>query len=1057
MGDHRMVFALTVSICGVFTSVHGLLNVSLVAVSYRAPIGFGSLVYQGPSLSVATEYVSSKYNRSMRFSLTILSDPVRTTCADLNDNAVRMVSEWHYRQRKESDLTVYILPACIEETEMPYFHSQWNNIWISTTSVSPQIRNRQLYPTWIATNYFSLSQCSQLYVALLNKYSWTTLFVVIDTASPPFYNALATAVLTDLRKERSVCVTVRKIATTPGISYGQFETILDDFRQASRVLLYFGHAAFLREFLVYIAAESMENKMLGRLHWRYNDSNDEIAFQAFQSLLVVRPLNIYDAPIPTLGREFVKRSQRDYNFTYSLVDQPFITLVDTYLAVTSISQAVNDSLSAGENPANLTGTTLVKYVLNRTFTDDNGGGTIYVDGNGQRRADFTISYFTSAGSREPFMQKLGKSDELTEVTRLTVWANATFPPPNEPLCGYMNQKKVCQPERDTRRIQNTAISVIGALVIVAVAIAVYIRKEKWKPMDLILHDTWWQVTIAIIPGVNHHQSSISAFFAPRKENTAYDGALNKKTCDGAENTAHSLEGSPKAFTMYRGKGVRSVKICQRDYTITFPEMSTQHSLLVLLRKFYRLEHPNLCQFLGLAITKSELDVYTVCAVTECPPRGTLRDIHSSLVTRDFAFISSLIVDYLEALCFLHQSPLCYHGRISPLACWIDKHFTLKVTNHGFDRLSAVLCTQCENMEPISHCELTEPLYWLTPEKPNPNHPKAMQAVDVFSSGFIIYEMLSNAALFHKFIVLSKDDLYALISRKGNVCHGAVQFKDFPAFESVLRTCWLADPQQRPSMPRLRSSIAEISPLLTLDRNNLIDKIYNRLSDYAEDLESLVAVRTNILQEEMSKCDDIISQFLPRSIVKQLRVGRGVMPELFESVTVMFTDLSGFVDFVEANSPESTISLIGDMEAWFDRLTTRYDVFKVEAVASGLPERIAKDHIQRIAFFAVKLMEAESQMTFLKTLRFKVGLHSGPCATGVVGLRRLRYCLFGDTVNLASRMCSHGLPGRIHISHESKVLLEEFPEYRVECRGTQAIKGTLEMTTYWLTGFSGPLR
>ncbi|XP_055354000.1 atrial natriuretic peptide receptor 1-like [Paramacrobiotus metropolitanus] len=449
------------------TSARALLNVSLVAVAYKAPFGFTSLVYLGPTLSVATEYVSFKYNTTMRFNLTVLSDPVRTTCADLNDNAVRMVSEWQYGQRQGNDLTVYIIPACVETTEMPYLQSQWNNIWISTMSVSPQIRNRQLYPTWIATNYFSLSQCSQLYVALLNKYAWTSVFFVIDTASPPFYYTLASALLGDLKRDRSMSITVRNIATTLGKPYGQFAAILDDIRQASRIVLYFGHAAFLREFLitaaerqmtngeyVYISVETMKNKMLGLLHWRYNDSRDEIAFQAFQSLLVVHPRNIYDGPDPTLGAEFVKRSQRDYNFTYSLVDQPFISLVDTYLAVTSISQALNDSLSAGEDPANLTGTTLVKYILNRTFTDDNGGGTIYVDGNGQRRADFTISYFTTGGSREPFMQKLGKSDELTEVTRLTTWANSTFPPPNEPFCGYMNQKKVCQPERKNRKPAN---------------------------------------------------------------------------------------------------------------------------------------------------------------------------------------------------------------------------------------------------------------------------------------------------------------------------------------------------------------------------------------------------------------------------------------------------------------------------------------------------------------------------------------------------------------------------------------------------------------------------
>ncbi|XP_055330810.1 atrial natriuretic peptide receptor 1-like [Paramacrobiotus metropolitanus] len=135
-----------------------------------------------------------------------------------------------------------------------------------------------------------------------------------------------------------------------------------------------------------------------------------------------------------------------------------------------------------------------------------------------------------------------------------------------------------------------------------------------------------------------------------------------------------------------------------------------------------------------------------------------------------------------------------------------------------------------------------------------------------------------------------------------------------------------------------------------------------------------------------------------------------------------------------------------------------DVYKVEAVsdsvlvASGLPIPIGSEHISRMADFALLLLQLQPSLGFPDELRLMLGLHSGPCAAGVIGMKRPRYCLFGDTINVASRMCSQGLPGRIHLSCASAALLQEYDDqgYVIELRGLVQIKGRGDMTTYWLS-------
>ncbi|GIY37194.1 atrial natriuretic peptide receptor 1 [Caerostris extrusa] len=180
----------------------------------------------------------------------------------------------------------------------------------------------------------------------------------------------------------------------------------------------------------------------------------------------------------------------------------------------------------------------------------------------------------------------------------------------------------------------------------------------------------------------------------------------------------------------------------------------------------------------------------------------------------------------------------------------------------------------------------------------------------------------------------------------------------------------------------------------------------------------------------------------RYVADQLKKGNKVEAESFDCVTIYFSDIVGFTTMSAQSSPLQVSSgLLNDLYTCFDSIIENYDVYKVETigdaymVVSGLPIKNGDNHAVEIASMALHLLEAIKKFVIRHrkndTLMLRIGLHSGAVCAGVVGQKMPRYCLFGDTVNTASRMESTGLPLRIHCSEECKRLLDKLGGYKVE--------------------------
>jgi adenylate cyclase len=211
-----------------------------------------------------------------------------------------------------------------------------------------------------------------------------------------------------------------------------------------------------------------------------------------------------------------------------------------------------------------------------------------------------------------------------------------------------------------------------------------------------------------------------------------------------------------------------------------------------------------------------------------------------------------------------------------------------------------------------------------------------------------------------------------------------------------------------------------------------------------------------LEQEKARSETLLLNILPRSIVERMRKGEMVIADSVSEATILFCDLVGFTTLSHELTADRTIDFLSRIFSAFDVLAAERGVEKIKTigdaymVAAGIPEAQA-DHADRIAALAPGMLRAVSaiaETTGLK-LQARIGIHTGPITAGVIGTHKFVYDVWGDTVNTASRMESHSLPGRIQISAATRAALGE--RFKCERRGIIKVKGKGMMETFFLDG------
>ncbi|XP_077991655.1 speract receptor-like [Glandiceps talaboti] len=894
--------------------------------------------------------------------------------------------------------------------------------------------DRTKYPTYVRYNPTG-EDAAYVIVKLFEKYGWKRCSVI--TSDDPKYVAVSDR-LFELFEEQDIEVTNQIIyggQYIPGVlgSSPNWRARVDAIKQTTRN--------------------------------PYDHSLDEIAQKAIRYSIIVE----FEVPMGDNYKfhGFIDQYLAETNAKFGSYPSEYharITMQGFYLfdAVWAVGDAIRDLIREGKdinNGMNIIDKIIGQFLLgigiligsyNSKYMDNDGMTHTVFDIKSWRLFDHAANAFYTGWSDEvvtPMVDNAmliatkyrrdkvngtwGEDMNYNKARDIIWYTNNGKPPLDMPKCGFFDE--LCP---DTITPIAVPVTIIFVLLVTIIVFYFYRRHKYEQELDSLV----WKV--------NFDEIKLRS-----EERGASRGGFSVKSM---VMSAISMMTNQETQQIFANIGT------YRDQKCAIKPVNKHHIDLTRhvrqeLKMVRDMRHDNVCKFVGASI-----DHLHICILMEYCPKGSLQDIlENEKIKLDDMFIASMIADVMKGMIYLHSSEIKSHGNLKSSNCVVDNRWCLQITDYGLhDFKKGQLIEDAGDYAHYSN------LFWRAPEhlrEENNMAPEGSPKGDVYAFAIILQEIYSRAQPYYLNEEEPKDIIEKVKAGQDPIYRPDIS--DLIGEEGVpeciidvIKVCWAEDPHERPDFFGARDML---KPLQKGLKPNILDNMVAIMERYSNQLEEIVDERTEELRHEKQRVEMLLHRMLPPSIASQLMKGISVLPESFEKVTIFFSDIVGFTALSAGSTPIQVVNMLNDLYTCFDAIIANYDVYKVETIGdaymlvSGLPIRNGINHAGQIASAAWHLLE--SIQTFRvrhrpdETLRLRIGIHSGPCVAGVVGLAMPRYCLFGDTVNTASRMESNGLPLKIHVSPECRDVLEQIGGYELEERGLVAMKGKGEILTYWLAG------
>uniref|UniRef100_A0A8C1TM95 Guanylate cyclase n=1 Tax=Cyprinus carpio TaxID=7962 RepID=A0A8C1TM95_CYPCA len=914
----------------------------------------------------------------------------------------------------------------------------WNIAVISPVCADQQFLDKEAYPT-LTRVFGPFTKLGAFFVEICKQFGWQRIGIIYDSKQ-----SWAIPVEGIRYQAEHNNITVAKYQEIHGsLSQGSLTTwslVLTEVAQVSRIIVISAHGKVVRSLLieahkkgltngdfVFFCFEPYKQKVLfGSFDWKQGDGYDSVAKQAYQALFFLSLYKPSDKRYQAFSENVIKRSKIDFGYTYAFNEKVSFLAAIAHDSVWLYAQTLNETLAKKENPYD--GLAITRRMWNRTIKGIQGDVTI--DASGDRELNYMMKQFQGGNNQCQVIANYFGTFKAVQGVQIKWPGGRTTPPKDSPDCGFNGELCI-----NLERKFLIALGIIAGLVAAGtVATCALYRKFKLQeePSKML-----WTVDADEVLMMEHHSSTLPA--KPHR---------SKPIQASLESIIFSMQDKPAAHRTAVYKGT----IC----SVCFLNLRSTHlssELLAELKHCRDLTHYNLCKFIGAA-----LETLQPFILTEYCPKGSLQDIlKNESIKLDWTFKYSLMLDIVKGMDYLHHSPLHCHGHLSSSSCVVDSRFVLKVTDFGLNAVRRSDSEQSPGFDPWTT------LLWRAPELLRESiSANGTQKGDIYSFAIIAQEVVYRRGPFY--IPNCHFSAREIVERVMAIACSPLRPHIDPSegveeLEGIIVSCWTEKPAERPDFSSLRTAIKKLCP--NGGSENILDNLLSRMEQYACNLEEIVSERTAELQEEKKRAEGLLTQMLPRCVAAQLIAGKTVKAETYDCVTIYFSDIEGFTAMSASLTPMQVVNVLNDLYTYFDNIIDNHNVYKVETigdaymVVSGLPTSNGDDHAKEIARMSLAVVQGMksfySPHVPEQQLRVRIGVHSGPCVAGVVGLKMPRYCLFGDTVNTASRMETYGLPLRIHVSSSTKSLLDTFRTFLCELRGDIHIKGKGWVRTYWLLG------
>ncbi|XP_051521502.1 retinal guanylyl cyclase 2 isoform X1 [Myxocyprinus asiaticus] len=714
-----------------------------------------------------------------------------------------------------------------------------------------------------------------------------------------------------------------------------------------------------------------------------------------------------------------------------------------YNSLYLIAKSMHNARRAGKW---LSGTNLAFFTRNMTFTGFNQNIRIDNQGNGQ--TNFVILDTDGWGTQLYRCFQVDMSLDMVLFAGTSIHFPGGFPPSSDSSC-WFDPNAICTGGVEIIYVI-IAFVIVFILVLSCIGLTLFIR-GRIQQIYLIKGPNRILLTLEDLTFINPQLSKRKITLEDLSDSKSY---IEEKSIGDRSRSVNSMATATHETSnvaVYEGDWVWLKKFKEGHFK------EVKQSTTKIFTKMKDLRNENVNPFLGFF---NDCDMYAI--VTEHCSRGSLHDLlRNEDVKLDWMFKSSLVLDLIKGMKYLHHREFP-HGHLKSRNCVVDGRFVLKITDYGYNEILETQKAPKESPPP-------EDLFWTAPEllRDLENPRKGTYKGDVYSFAIILQEVVVRGAPYCM-LGLSPEEIIRKVKKPPPMCRPTVAPDQAPLeCIQLMKQCWGEQPDRRPSFEEIFDQFKLINKG---KKTNIIDSMLRMLEQYSSNLEDLIRERTEELEVEKQRTEKLLAEMLPPSVAEALKTGVSVEPEYFDQVTIYFSDIVGFTTISSLSDPIEVVDLLNDLYSLFDAVLGSHDVYKVETigdaymVASGLPKRNGNNHAAEIANMSLNILSSVGSFKMRHMpdvpVRIRIGIHSGSCVAGVVGLTMPRYCLFGDTVNTASRMESTGLPYRIHVNISTVNILRSLNDgYKIEVRGKTELKGKGIEETYWLVGksnFTKPL-